>query len=295
MTANGESSKTQKPKLLTVDNHDRDRVGLTYVYPVISRRAGGVSVGINLNPNNACNWRCAYCQVPDLSRGAAPPIDLLLLERELRGFLLDLTQGDFLLKHAPPEARVLKDIAISGNGEPTTAVGFDVIVSNIAAVMQDFELVGKIPLVLISNGSLISRPAVLEGLKTLGSVHGELWYKLDSVWPERRKIINDTAQSIEQVAQHLVLAGSRCRVRLQSCMFALDGNIPTDEEIDAYGDFVAACVSNGALIQDILLYGLARPSLQPDAKRLSRIAEDEMQRIGNRIQARAQLPVHVHP
>src|SRR5690606_954687 len=123
-------------------NHDRDRVGLTYVYPVISRRAGGVSVGINLNPNNACNWRCAYCQVPDLRRGAAPPIDRALLERELRGFLLDLTQGDFLEKHAPPEARVLKDIAISGNGEPTTAVGFDAIVSTIASVMRDFELVG---------------------------------------------------------------------------------------------------------------------------------------------------------
>jgi len=41
---------------LTIHNHNRDSAGYAYVYPVVSRRAGGVSVGINLNPNNACNW-----------------------------------------------------------------------------------------------------------------------------------------------------------------------------------------------------------------------------------------------
>ncbi len=61
---------------LTILDHSRDSAGLIYVYPVISRRAGGISVGINLNVNNACNWRCIYCQVPGLSRGAPPPVDL---------------------------------------------------------------------------------------------------------------------------------------------------------------------------------------------------------------------------
>ena len=54
--------------MLKVTDHDRNAAGLRYVYPVVSRRAGGVSVGINLNPNNACNWRCVYCQVPRLVR-----------------------------------------------------------------------------------------------------------------------------------------------------------------------------------------------------------------------------------
>ena len=57
--------------LLTTTDHDRDAAALCYVYPVVSRRAGGVSVGVNLNPNNACNWHCAYCQVPNLKRGVA--------------------------------------------------------------------------------------------------------------------------------------------------------------------------------------------------------------------------------
>ena len=40
---------------LTPSDHDRNASGMTYVYPVVSRRARGVSVGINLNPNSACN------------------------------------------------------------------------------------------------------------------------------------------------------------------------------------------------------------------------------------------------
>ena len=73
--------------MLSVNDHNRDVTGMTYVYPVVSRRAGGVSIGINLNPNNACNWACVYCQVDNLTRGGPPPIDLDLLERELAGFL----------------------------------------------------------------------------------------------------------------------------------------------------------------------------------------------------------------
>ncbi|OYZ39127.1 MAG: radical SAM protein, partial [Methylotenera sp. 24-45-7] len=57
-------------KTLTTTDHNRDVIGMKYVYPVVSRRAGGVSIGINLNVNNACNWRCIYCNVPDLTRGA---------------------------------------------------------------------------------------------------------------------------------------------------------------------------------------------------------------------------------
>ena len=121
-------------KILKVTEHRRDFAGLKYIYPVISRRAGGVSVGINLNTNNACNWRCIYCQVPDLKLGTAPPVDLVLLENELRGFLDELLHGDFMLTRVPEGARRLNDIALSGNGEPTSAAEF----------MQVIELLGKL-------------------------------------------------------------------------------------------------------------------------------------------------------
>ncbi|MBS1137513.1 MAG: radical domain protein, partial [Proteobacteria bacterium] len=124
-------------RLLDTRDHNRESAGLTYVYPVISRRAGGVSVGINLNPNNACNWRCIYCQVPNLRRGSAPPIDLDLLGRELRGFLREALTGDFMRRSVPEDSRRVVDIAISGNGEPTSAREFAQVIELVATVREE--------------------------------------------------------------------------------------------------------------------------------------------------------------
>ena len=44
-------------------SHPRSFAENLYVYPVLSRRAGGISIGINLNRNQFCNFRCIYCQV----------------------------------------------------------------------------------------------------------------------------------------------------------------------------------------------------------------------------------------
>jgi wyosine [tRNA(Phe)-imidazoG37] synthetase (radical SAM superfamily) len=111
--------------LLKTEDHSRDSAGMRHVYPVVSRRAGGVSVGINLNPNNACNWRCIYCQVPDLTRGGPPPIDLALLERELDGIpRLVRVARRFHGARVRRSARRMVDIAFSGNGEPTSAAEF---------------------------------------------------------------------------------------------------------------------------------------------------------------------------
>ena len=121
-------------------DHSRDSAGLRYVYPVVSRRAGGVSVGINLNPNNACNWRCIYCQVPDLKRGAAPPIDLARLETELREFIALLQHGDFMRSQVPEDARRIVDVAFSGNGEPTSAREFPETVELAGRVLWDAGL-----------------------------------------------------------------------------------------------------------------------------------------------------------
>lgn len=286
-------SGTDKVKL-SVQNHDRDRVGLTYVYPVVSRRAGGVSVGINLNPNNACNWACVYCQVPNLVKGKAPQIDQAQLRRELMGFLQELLHGDFMEQKVPASARVLKDIALSGNGEPTSAQDFDQIIEVIAQVMEHYDLVGKIPLVLISNGSLTSQSQVQQGLARLGQLGGECWYKLDSVNEATRLEINQARASMDKVAEQLKVVGERCRLRLQCCLFARDGQGPSAEDIEAYGRFVRAQLDAGTKIRDILLYGLARPSLQPGAERLSRLSAEQMQAFGQSLRESTGLEVSVH-
>ncbi len=279
---------------LTPVNHDRDSAGMTYVYPVVSRRAGGVSVGINLNPNNACNWACVYCQVPDLVRGAAPEIDLAQLQTELRAMLAGILHGDFMQTQVPEGARRLNDIALSGNGEPTSAKVFPQVIDLIGRVMADFALIGKIKLVLITNGSLADRPRVQEGLKKMAALNGEVWFKFDSATAAGMRAINQTRISPDRQFERLAATARLCPTWLQSCVFAMDGAAPADTEQAAYLAAMARIRQDGIPLQGVLLYGLARPSMQPQAGRLSTLPAAWLDAFAEKIRA-AGLPVKVSP
>jgi len=266
--------------VLSTTDHSRDSAGLRYVYPVVSRRAGGVSIGINLNPNNACNWRCIYCQVPDLARGTAPPVDLALLEKELRGFLHELQHGDFM-QRVPPGARRINDIALSGNGEPTSAQEFNDVIELIAGLKP-----ADLKLVLITNGSLIRRENVQHGLRRLAQLNGEVWFKLDRASEAGMALVNDTRTTLDTVRQNLATAIACCpNTWLQTCWFALDGVPPGKQEEDDYLDFLAGVLRDNIRPQGVLLYGLARPSLQAEAPRLSALPHAQLEQFAQRIRA----------
>lgn len=253
---------------------------MRYVYPVVSRRSGGVSVGINLNPNNACNWRCIYCQVPELTRGTAPPVDLVLLEKELSGFLHELRHGNFM-QRVPPEARRINDIALSGNGEPTSAQEFAEVVELIARYKP-----ADLKLVLITNGSLMQRDNVQQGLRRMAQLSGEVWFKLDRASEAGMSLVNDTKMTMDKVQQNLTTAISCCpNTWLQTCWFALDSAAPSAQDEDDYVDFLKGLLRGGIRPQGVLLYGLARPSMQPEAARLSALPADRLEAFGVRIRA----------
>ncbi len=273
------------PATLTVTDHRRDSAGLTYVYPVISRRAGGISVGINFNPNHACNWRCIYCQVPDLQRGSAPPLDLSRLAQELTGLFREILSGAFHPRFKVPAGyRQLKDIAISGNGEPTTLKDFD---GAIACIEEVLARVAPPPIgkVIISNGSLIHRAAVQRGLARWQALGGELWFKLDRATASGLRRVNGAAITPERVLANLETAASICPVWLQTCLFSLDGTPPAQAEQRAYLDFLAQARARSIPLKGVLLYGLARPSMQPEASRLGSLPVAWMEAFADRIQA----------
>ncbi|SFH21698.1 Radical SAM superfamily protein [Nitrosospira sp. Nsp14] len=272
-------------KLLHIGDHSRDIAGLTYVYPVVSRRAGGVSIGINLNPNNACNWRCVYCQVPDLKRGSAPQLDLVTLEAELRTFLHEIVHGDFMQTHVIPEARRINDIALSGNGEPTSAREFAQVIELIGRVKADYNLPKNLKLVLITNGSLVNRPGVQAGVSAMAELNGEVWFKLDSVTREGRQRINNTRMSLMRMRENLRLATRLCPTWLQTCVFQINGMAPPVVESDAYLSFLESFLNEGEKLKGVLLYGLARPSMQPEAPRLTKVDQVWMETFSARIQA----------
>jgi wyosine [tRNA(Phe)-imidazoG37] synthetase (radical SAM superfamily) len=284
----------QATQRLSISDHSREAAGLTYIYPVVSRRAGGVSIGINLNPNNACNWRCIYCQVPNLKRGAAPAIDLGKLDSELRGFLRELLTGDFMESNVPPEARRINDIAISGNGEPTSSIQFAEVVDLIVKVIEDCGLKNKIKLVLITNGSLMHRTTVQKGLMKMKKINGEVWFKLDSATTAGMRRINGIRRTPEKMLKDLRIAVSLCPTWLQTCVFAFDGKPPSPAERSVYLKFIGDLKRNKVAVEGVLLYGLARPSMQTEAPRLASLPNEWLDEFAQAIRS-AGLQVKVSP
>ncbi len=276
--------------MLTTENHARDSAGMRYVYHVLSRRAGGVSVGINLNPNNACNWRCVYCQVPNLARGGPPPVDLALLESELDEFLSRTASADFW-GDVPESERRIVDIAFSGNGEPTSAKEFGKAVTIVGHALARHGLVGDVKLRLITNGSLVGQSRVRSGLALLGKLGGEVWFKIDALSPDTTFRINGVRLDTEKIRSRLRLCAGLATTWVQTCVIALDGATPTEEDIACYLNFLG---EEKDVIAGVLLYGLARPSSQPEAPRLGRLPPEWLEGLAARIEKKG-LTVRVSP
>ena len=269
---------------LITNNHSRDIVGLKYIYPVLSRRAGGLSIGVNFNANNACNWRCIYCQVPDLTVGSAPKMDFQLLEDELRFFLAIVLHGDFYQQFQVEEnQRVIKDIAISGNGEPTSLKAFAKAVELIGRVATEFGVFPNSNYVLITNGSLIHQPKVQSGLKVLKAYNGEVWFKLDSATDEGQILINNAQQSCQSHVENLLLAAQNCLTKLQICLIDYDGNGLLKKEKLAFLKLLATIKTANISLQQVMLYTIARPSLQPEASRLAPLPIEVLNEFANDI------------
>jgi pyruvate-formate lyase-activating enzyme len=278
--------------MLSTDDHRRDSAGLRYVYPVISRRAGGVSVGINLNPNNACNWACVYCQVENLTRGGPPPIDLDCLERELAGFLDDALNGDFMQRQVPPEAQRLMDVAFSGNGEPTSAAEFADAVGVVGKVLERFHLKGKLVVRLITNGSLMHRSDVQSGIRHLAELGGEVWFKIDRATAEEVAEINGVPWQMAKTSKNIGICAELAPTWVQTCWFALDGLVPPQASRMAYCDLLRPLAGK---LAGVHLYGLARPSMQAGASRLSPLTIEVLADFAGQIEKETGIRVIVSP
>ncbi len=277
---------------LVPEDHNRDVTGMTYIYPVVSRRAQGVSVGINLNVNNACNWRCIYCQVPNLTRGGPPAIDLAQLKQELNSMMQALLHGDFMQRYVAETDRRLMDIAFSGNGEPTTCKQFGEVLDIVAEVMQQYDLIQQdVKVRLITNGSQMDKVEVQAWMKKLAQINGEVWFKIDAGNRAGFARINDIQMTPEAHIKRLKTCAALCPTLVQTCMFALDEIAPSEADI---ADYLALIKQVSSEIKGVHLYSVARPSYQPEAPRLGRLDEAWLNQMAERIRTLA-IPVYVNP
>ncbi len=278
-------------RALTVSDHGSDVVAMRYVYPVVSRRAGGVSVGVNLNPNRACNWRCVYCQVEGLTRGRGPRIDLDLLERELDAMLGAITEGDFMATSVPEGSRVLRDVAFSGDGEATTSPDLDAAIERVGRVLARRGL--AIPVVLITNGSMVDRRAVRSALARLASIGGEAWFKVDAATDEGIRRTNSVTTTAARHLARLAKCASIVPTWVQTCAHVRDG-VAEPRDVDAYVGALARLVREGVPLRGVRLYSLARASHQPEAPTLAPAPLAWMESLAARLRA-AGLAVQVTP
>ena len=276
---------------LSTLRHDRDAAGMTYVYPVVSRRAGGVSIGVNLNPNNACNWRCVYCQVPNLTLGKGPDIDLDLLESELDLMLGAIFEGDYMESHVPEGSRRVNDVAFSGNGEPTSSPCFVEAVERVIEVLSRREATRGQKIILITNGSLVHQAPVQTGLELLGKASGEVWFKLDSATTAGLEHMNGAKTAPERTARNLTRCAERTPTWIQTMMLQRDGLPPTESELSAYESFLRDRIREGVQLAGILLYGLARKSYQPEAPTLTPLPAAWMASFAERLREATGLEV----
>lgn len=280
------------PVPLSFERHDRDSAGLRYVYPVLSRRAGGISVGVNLNTNNACNWACVYCQVPELRRGGPPPVDLAVLRSELATLLGRIQRGDFAAAQATEGSPRIADLAFSGNGEPTSAAEFADAVGVAADCLRAERLLHRLPLRLITNGSLVARPAVAEGLRRLADAGGEVWFKLDRATVAGTLAINGVRRAPARALADLLRCAALVPTWVQTCWFAGENGVPDAAETAAYLDLLRRA---GGAVRGVYLYGLARPSMQPGGEKLRRLDGAELELLAQRIRDETALAVSVSP
>jgi wyosine [tRNA(Phe)-imidazoG37] synthetase (radical SAM superfamily) len=241
--------------------HDRIFATNRFVYPVISRRSGGLSIGVNLNPDKICNFDCIYCQVDRTVQGLTRFVDLPAMLAELEQTLEAAVSGH-LFQHpdfsgVPPSLRRLNDIAFSGDGEPTSHRNFDQVVAASAELKRRLGL-DDVKMVLITNASLFHRPHVQRGLETLDANQGEIWAKLDAGSEDYFRKVERTPIKLARILENITQAARHRPLVIQSLFMRIDGEAPDDAELIAYCQRLREIVAAGGRLKLIQICTVAR-------------------------------------
>ena len=260
-------NEQEKALIAAWSDHSRMWENNTWVYPVISRRAGGLSVGINLNPDHHCSFSCAYCQSGPQEGHKRIPVDIDAVERELREFLAIYESGEFAkckaYENVPAENKLIKDICLSGDGESTIVKEFPEVCRRMRQIQKEFTpRLGDFKLRLITNASHIEAPASQQGLAQLLEGDGEIWAKLDAGTEEWFKKVNRSPLHLEKILDNLTKTIKLYPLCIQTMICNVQGEIPSEQEIERYIENLAAIHSaNPANLVEIQLYTVIRQTL----------------------------------
>jgi len=229
-------------------NHSRRFADFNFVYPVISRRARGLSIGINCTPSGVCSFNCIYCQVHHGMRPVQPAVDEIMGELKQLLSIYNETKFAEYFPGVEEKDRMLKDIALSGDGEPTLYPHFAELCAAVRAYCST-------PFVLITNAAQIT-----EGLEHLT----EIWGKLDAGTDDFLQIINRPRKKIDVAAieNNLKFIVSKYPLRIQTMLC----KVPGDGEFESYANAVQRIYeTNPENFLGVQLYSVARQAAESSA------------------------------
>ena len=269
--------------------HERRFDANRFVYPVLSRRARGLSIGVNLNPDKVCNFDCIYCQVDRTTAAETRFVEMPRLLAELDAALALAKSGEVFdlskFRDAPEALRRVNDIAFSGDGEPTTYRNFDEIIAECAGLKRKHRL-DDVKMVLITNASMFHRPAVKRGLELLDANQGEIWAKLDAGTEEYFRLVDRTAIPFRQVLDNIAAAARARPIVIQALFMRVAGEAPSDAEIEAFCDRLNEITASGGRIKLVQVYTVAR---RPAESFVLPLADIEVDAIADQVRRRTGL------
>ena len=258
----------------------RDSLQNRFVYVVVSARARGLSIGVNLNPDKYCNFDCAYCEVarrePSRERQLEAAVMAVELQRTLElvnsGKIRDLGWYGSL----PPELLQLRHVALSGDGEPTLCPNF---VEAVQAVLH-VRALSSFPffkIVLITNATGLDLPAVQEMLRHF-TRQDEVWAKLEAGTQAYMDRVNRPKVPLAKVMANILDLARKRPVIIQSLFPLIEGVEPPLEEIAEFAQRLLELKNAGAQIPLVQIYSATRPTSHSGCshlplKSLSRIAQ----------------------
>ena len=241
------------------------------VYTVISSRAHGLSVGVNMNPDKYCNFDCAYCETNRATAGGSRWLDAVAMSAELKQILMRVQQGRLRelpgYQNLPEELLQLRHVALSGYGEPTLCPNFSEVVQTVVRVRAS----GGFPLfkmVLITNASGLNLAEVQKGLSFF-TARDEVWAKLEAGTQAYMARVNKPDTALDSIIANILALARKRPVIIQSLFPKIDGVGPSEEEIQQYARRLRELKEAGAQIPLVQIYSATRPTLHSECGHLS--------------------------
>ena len=259
--------------------HSLTPLGGRYVYAVVSPRARGLSLGINLNPGKYCNFDCVYCEVD--RRGTVPvnsAVDVDQIAVELEQALKRIHHGCLSthpeFQNVAPDLLQLKHVTLSGEGEPTLCPNFHEVVETVIHLRASAR-VPFFKLVLVTNASGLDRAEVAYGVSLLAR-RDEIWAKLDVGTQGYMDRINKAETPLSRILENIRGLAQQRPLVIQTMVPAIDGRNPFEGELSEYIARLNELKAAGAQIALVQIYSATRPSPHSECGHLPLMALSEI-------------------